>query len=207
MMGPTIESNRICGVHNVEFVSASATVSALRVGLNIVVGRRRPEVEFYYQVHNEYKPPHETPEREIAVTEDFKFRAPARTHRRQDIYVSFYAVNIGSIRAEGVVFSVTNDFKRRGGREFGNIFGHPLRQMAPGQAAYLFRLDQHDLYPGQDQSEPDIMLEASYASASSWLNRIHQRWARFRKRSQYVTTFTFNGRNIATDLPPPNYNG
>jgi hypothetical protein len=75
-----------------------------------------------YQVHNEYKPPHETPEREIAVTKDFKFKAPAHTHRWHDIYVSFYAVNIGSTRAENVTFSVTNDFKRRGGREFGDIF-------------------------------------------------------------------------------------
>ena len=190
-----------------ELASASATLNALRVGINIAVGRRRPEIEFYYQVHNEYKPPFEMQEREITVAKNFRFRAPARTHRWHDIYISLYAVNIGSIRAENVVFSVTNDFKRRGSRGFGSIFKHPLRQMAPGQAAYLFRLDQRDLYPGQDQPEPDIMLEAAYAAVPSLLNFVPQRWARFRKRSQYVTTFVFNGRNIATDLPPPTYNG
>jgi hypothetical protein len=191
----------------VEFASASATINALRVGLNIAVGRRRPEVEFYYQVHNEYKPPDEIPEREVSVTKDFKFKTPARTQRWHDIYVSLCAVNIGCVRAENVVFSVTNDFKRHLGREFGNVFKHPVRQMAPGQAAYLFRLEETELFPRNGEPEPDIMLEASYAAAPSWLNWPRQRWARFRKRGQYITTFAFSGRNIATDLPPPTYNG
>jgi hypothetical protein len=186
--------------------TTSATAAALRVGINIIVGRRRPEIEFYYQIHNEFEPPHETPEREIAVTDTFRFRAPAHTHRRHDIYVSFYAVNIGSARAENIIFSVANDFKRHGGRDFGNIFGHTIQQMAPGQSAYLFRLEQSDLY-SDNCPEPDVMLKATYAAAPSILNWIPRRWARFRNRSQYNTRFTFNGRNVATDLPPPNYNG
>jgi hypothetical protein len=171
-----------------------------------VVGRRRPEIEFYYQVHNDYRPPHETPERDIHVGKDFAFRAPATTHRWHDIYVSFYAVNIGSARAENVIFTVANDFKKHSGRNFGNIFGHALRQMAPGQSVYLLRLEETDLYPS-DGPEPDMMLKASYSATASLLNWVPRRWARFQKRSQYNTNFTFNGRNVATDLPPANYNG
>jgi hypothetical protein len=190
----------------VDIPTTSAASAALRIGINILVGRRRPEIEFYYQIHNEYRPPHEIPEREIAVTETFRFRTPASTHRWQEIYVSFYAVNIGSARAENVVFSLANDFKKRGGRSFGSIFDHPIQQMAPGQSAYLFRLEQFDLYPEGDP-EPDVMIKAVYDAAPSILNWIPRNWARFRKRKQYITKFTFNGRNVATDLPPPNYNG
>jgi hypothetical protein len=36
----------------VEIAAASVAANALRVGLNVAVGRNRPVIEFYYQVHN-----------------------------------------------------------------------------------------------------------------------------------------------------------
>jgi hypothetical protein len=190
-------------------ITTSATAAALRVGLNILVGRRRPEIEFYYHVHNEYRPPDEMPARTINVAKNFSFNVPSTTHRRHEIYVSFYAVNIGSSRAEAIVFSIENDFKKRGISGFGKVFGTPLKQMAPGQSSYLCRLEERDLYPHEPDPErsTDFVLKASYEAAHSLLNWLPRWWARFRRRSQYTTNFTFDPQNIATDLPPPTYNG
>jgi hypothetical protein len=168
--------------------------------------RRPPKAgdEFYYNVHNERGSPVEVPERNIRVTEQFAFTAPAQTHRFSDIYISFFAVNIGSVRAENIVFTL--DGIRPGKLDYRKIFGHQINQMAPGQSVYLMRLGQRDLYPNEG-APPDITLTAAYYAVPSILKWPHRMWAKLRKRSQYSTDFVFNGRNIATDLPPPQYNG
>jgi hypothetical protein len=182
----------------------SATAAALRVGLNVIVGRRRPEIEFYYNVHNERGPPVEVPERNIRVAKDFAFTAPAQTHRFSDLYISFFAVNIGSVRAENIIFTLDGLPTEKS--NYRRIFGHPIKQMAPGQSAYLMRLMERDLYP-RDNPEPDITLTSTYWPVPSMLNWPQRIWAKLRKRSPYRTHFVFNGKNIATDLPPPQYNG
>jgi hypothetical protein len=186
----------------VEIAAASVAANALRVGLNVAVGRNRPVIEFYYQVHNDYGPVQRIEER--TLIEGMKF--PASEHRSQNIFVSFFAVNIGSLRAEQITFTVDDQFRRRGKMPWGKIFGTELRQMAPGQTAYLLRLDDLDLFAADPGGESvDLILKAQYRAPEGILNWASRRWARFRSRSQYSTDFIFNGKNIATDLPPPKY--
>jgi hypothetical protein len=88
-----------------EIATASAAANALRVGLNIAVGRNRPVIEFYYEVRNDYGP-----------------AIPEYEHRRQDISISIFAVNIGSLRAEDVLFKVATSFSEDLGRFLGAKF-------------------------------------------------------------------------------------
>jgi hypothetical protein len=181
-----------------EIAAASVAANVLRVGLNIAVGRNRPVIEFYYEVHNNYGPVQHIPERTL----ERGFKAPAIEHRPQYVFISFFAVNIGSLRAEQITFTVSG---HRGTRPWGQIFGNEIRQMAPGQSTYLLRLDQSDLYPSDQLTQMDLTLKAQYRSPKSIVNWASRRWARFRNRSQYSTHFTFNANNIATDLPPPRF--
>lgn len=40
-------------------ISSSALTGALRVGVQVVVGRKRPVLEIYQQLHNDFDPPFE----------------------------------------------------------------------------------------------------------------------------------------------------
>jgi hypothetical protein len=185
-----------------EIAAASVAANALRIGLNIAVGQNRPVIEFYYEVHNNFGPVERVPER---VLMGGKYKAPAFEHRRHDIAISIYAVNIGSLRAEEVVFEEDSRFERRGGT-WGEIFGNPIRQMAPGQAIYLLKLDQGEFFFGEEHSpKGDLILSVEYRAPKTLLNWVARQWFRIRKRSQYRTEFTFNIKNVATDLPPANY--
>jgi hypothetical protein len=184
-----------------EIAAASVAANVLRVGLNVAVGRNRPVIEFYYEVHNDRGPVQQIPERTL----ERGIKAPAIEFRQPDIFVSFFAVNIGSLRAEQVTFSIGDQFPRRGSAPWGNIFASEIAQMAPGQSAYLLRLDQSDLFRSDRVIDTDLTLKAKYRAPKGILNWPSRRWARFRGKSQYSTDFTFNGKNIATDLPPPKY--
>lgn len=186
-----------------ELAAASATANALRIGLTIAVQGRRPELEFYYQVHNDFGPTSRIPERKLSG-----FTAPETEYRRHDIYVSFFVANIGSRRAENVRLAVGDQFKRHAGRRWGEIFDHPIRQMAPGQMVYIFRLEQQDLYSDDKALQStDLTLSAAYDGPPSFRNWLPMLWARMKKRSRFRTDFAFNAKNIATDLPPARYAG
>jgi hypothetical protein len=170
--------------------------------LNIAVGRNRPVIEFYYEVRNDFDPVQRIPERTVMQGLG---KVPASEHRHQRIFVSFFAVNIGSLRAEQITFTIGDQFRRRGTMPWGKIFGTEIRQMAPGQSTYLLRLDQFDLYSSDQTTEVDLILKAQYRAPKSILNWVSRLWARWRRRSQFSADFVFNAKNMATDLPPPNY--
>lgn len=186
-----------------EIAAASVAANALRVGLNIAVGRNRPLIEFYYQVHNDFGPVRRLP----GMTLMKGIKTSESEHRRQDVFVSIFAANIGSQRAEQVTYTIEGEFTRRGGKwPWGKIFGTEIRQMAPGQVTFLLKLDQFDLYATEKGDEvKDLILKVEYRAPKTLLNLVSRAWARWRGRSQFSTGFVFNGSNIATDLPPANY--
>jgi len=115
-------------------VSSSAATGALRVGLQVISSCRRPVLEIYYELHNDFGP-------EIVS----RSRIAGESRRRfQDIFVAFYVVNIGGMRAENVLLSFSGGFSRK--RSLGARFGTEIAQMAPGQVVHLFQLQQHDIF-------------------------------------------------------------
>ncbi|SHH21145.1 hypothetical protein [Bradyrhizobium erythrophlei] len=185
-----------------EFAAASAAANALRVGLNVAVQRSRPELEFYFEVHNDFGPVQHLPERQLLKG----VKVSASEHRHQDIFISFFVVNIGSRRAETITLTVGDQFSRRGFLKWGEIFGHPIHQMAPGQLIYLFRLGLNDLHSDDDKlKDIDLTVSAAYNGPRTFWSWLPMLWPRLRKRTRYRTDFVFNAKNIATDLPPARY--
>lgn len=181
-----------------ELAAASVAANALRIGLNIATGGNRPMIEFYYEVRNDFGPSIRMPNRQIAKG----LTVSATEHRSQRVFVTVVAANIGGRRAENLTFKIDGSFRRR--FPLGKIFGTEMQQMAPGQVVFLLKLEQFDLF-GQGEVQNDLVLRADYDAPKSPSNLPSRCWARLRKRSQYTTTFHFNGNYIATDLPPPNY--
>ncbi len=186
-----------------EVAAASVTANALRVGLNVAVQARRPELEFYFEVHNDFGPVQHIPERQHGKG----IKISASELRRQDIFISFFVVNIGSRRAETITLTVGDQFNRRGLLKWGEIFGYPIHQMPPGQLIYLFRLGLSDLHSGDDKmlQGSDLTLSAAYNGPRTFWSWLPMLWPRLRRRTRYRTDFVFNAKNIATDLPPARY--
>jgi hypothetical protein len=65
-----------------EIAAASAAVNALRVGVNIAVGRNRPIIEFYYELRNDFGPVQNIPGREIMKGVKVSYRASPAEHLR-----------------------------------------------------------------------------------------------------------------------------
>ena len=169
----------------------SAATGALRVGIQVISNHKKPVLEIYHEVHNEYGPEIEK-------------------HRFQDIFISFLLINIGSIRAENVIVSIGGNFTRGAPRTFGELFGANIAQVAPGQAIYLCRLEQHDLYKYENGSaaalkDEHLVITAEYDGPWRGINRVFRVRSHLRGLKQYQTRYEFNAKNVATDLPPPKY--
>src|SRR3977135_3466830 len=123
-------------------MSASALTGALRVGLQVVVARKRPVLEIYQTLNNRFGPTFDI---------DMKDSTGAKTlrtdrHRFQEIFIDLTLINIGGIRADNVTFRLSGDFERDTPRRaFPELFASNVRQIAPGQPLYLMRIDDHDL--------------------------------------------------------------
>jgi hypothetical protein len=178
----------------------SGAVGALRVGIQVISNHRRPMLEFYSDLHNELGPEQFTPERTVGPP-GFKFVAPESHHRRQSIYVAISVINIDGVRAENVGLSVTSTV--RPDRPLPPRFGNEIAQLAPGQRLFLFRLDQYDLFKG-DQSLK-FSMSAEYNGPWSGLNRLFRLQSHLRRAKQYRSNFDFNADVIAGDLPSPSY--
>jgi hypothetical protein len=184
-----------------------AAVGAMRVGLQIVVGQKRPVLEIYQIVHNRIKQPVELVPAHGTV--------PAQTFRFQEIFVGLSLVNIGAVRAENVTFELRGDFKRAAPRdEMPSVLKSEIKQIPPGNSMFLMRIEISDLhnyvedenYPAASHpagiSTDQLKIAIHYDGPPSILNglmRWHRRWRRLK---QYQTNFTFVPMTVAGDLPP-----
>jgi hypothetical protein len=184
----------------------SALTGALRIGVQVVVARRRPVLDIFCNLHNDFSPP---------VELNSQILQGSQTHRFQNIFVDLVLVNLGGIRAENVTFKTAGNFQRH--RNLPALFESTIWQMAPGQSHYLMRTDQgdiHDMVPDANDAKAHRMgglkkdtltVSVHYDGPSTVLNRILRVLRRWRGLKQYQTTFVFDPQIFAGDLPPPNY--
>jgi hypothetical protein len=190
-----------------DFMS-SALTGALRIGVQVVVAQRRPVLEIFYNLHNDYSPPQELSSQV----------AGKQSHRFQHIFVDLVMVNLGGVRAESVSFATAGSFRRNllHGEEPG-LFKSTIKQMAPGQSHYLMRIEESDLHDWTpDDIDPKakrmagikketLTIAIHYDGPTTVLNRIRRSPRRWRGLKQYVTRFVFDPQIFSGDLPPPNY--
>lgn len=182
---------------------SSALTGALRVGVQVVVARRRPVLEIFYNFHNDYSP-------EVDVG--------GISSRFQHVYTSLTLVNLGGTRAENVTFGVAGSFRRELFKgEQPALLKSTIQQMAPGQSHYLMRIEQGDLHEWLQSGKNDpakkmgdlksstLTITVHYDAELTLLNRILRQYRRWRGLKQYQSTFVFDPQNFAGDLPPPNY--
>jgi hypothetical protein len=190
-----------------DFVS-SALTGAVRIGVQVVVAQRRPGLEIFCNLHNDYSP----------SVEVETVHGPAQSHRFQRVFIDLVLVNLGGIRAESITFKTAGTFKREllGGEEPG-LFQATIWQMAPGQLHYLMRIEQGDLHnwepDGKDLNAKrmgglktdTLTISVHYDGPSTLLNRILRLPRQWRGLKQYEMNFIFDPQTFAGDLPPPNY--
>jgi hypothetical protein len=192
-------------------ITSSALTGVLRVGIQVIIARRRPVLEIYQNLHNNFGPPIEFSTRLNTSRRE--------KHRFQDIFVDLTLINIGGVRAENVTFELTGNFKREGSRENPpELFKSKMRQLAPGQAIYLMRIENHDLqiYAGEKEGDNSVMRSvgiksdtlticAHYDGPSNIVNRLLRWPRRWRGLKQYALRFTFDPQVVVGDLPPAQY--
>ncbi|SDU42345.1 hypothetical protein [Stappia sp. ES.058] len=195
-------------------ISSSALTGALRVGVQVVVGRKRPVLEIYQQLHNTFDPPFEIDQKDSAGK-----TVRVDKHRFQNIFIDLTLINIGGDRAEGVTFEVSGEFRREEPRqELPELFGATIGQVAPGQTLYLMRIDSHDLNiyapekPGDTTAfkavgikKDTLEITMHYDGPDTILNKLLRWPRRWRGLRQYSSTFIFNPSIFIGDLPPPRY--
>ncbi|HEX5758139.1 MAG TPA: hypothetical protein VF121_03000 [Thermoanaerobaculia bacterium] len=131
--------------------------------------------------------------------------------------MQFVLVNLGNVRAENVTLKFEGGFDRNKPREplaKLEFFGIPIPQLAPGQALFLFRIDDHDLnrWPeGGGHSlglkDETFFIKASYFGPARGFNRLARVWSWLRRRPQYAMQYTFDPKIVRTDFPSPEYHG
>jgi hypothetical protein len=173
-------------------IPAGATVGALRATVQVVASHKRPLIELYFQFHNDYGPEISAPG--IGATKETK-------HRFQNIFVSYWAANIGSIRAEDAAFAFEGKIEPEW--KMGERFKTRYPQLAPGQIIFLFSLDQFDLW--SKDTAVEFSLRAEYNAPNRGFNRLLRLPSSLRGRHQYSTQFKFSAGMVAGELPPPKY--
>ena len=192
-------------------ISTAAVSSSLRVGLHVVSKYRRPVLEIYYQVCNKFGPEHEF---DVPAGADSTKTTKYKT-RFQDIFIQFTLVNIGSVRAEDVVLSISGALQRHHPRQdFGGSFKKPIPQFPPGQSHFLFRFDDDDLlqYPEGGGSpiglkDASFTITVSYNAPRGALNWLLALPNRMRGKKRFTTSYAFSPQVVVGDLPPPEYAG
>lgn len=180
-------------------IVSSAVTGALRIGVQVVIARRRPVLEILYHLHNDYRP-------------------RGQDHHFQHVFVSLFLVNMGGARAENITFETSGDFRRelfKGGEPA--LLKSTIEQMAPGQAHYLMKIEQGDLHEWlQDEKHAtaktmgklktaSLGITVHYDAERTIISRLLRLVRSWRGLKQYETKFIFNPQNFAGDLPPPNY--
>lgn len=195
-------------------ISSSALTGALRVGVQVVVGSKRPVLEIYQQLHNDFDPPFKIDQKDSAGK-----TVRVDEHRFQNIFIDLTLINIGGDRAENVTFEVSGKFRRSKPRhKLPELFSASISQVAPGQTLYLMRIDNHDLniYEPENADDPTVFKAAGikketleiilhYDGPNTILNKFFRWPRRWRGLKQYATAFNFNPTVFIGDLPPPRY--
>lgn len=195
-------------------ISSSALTGALRVGVQVVVGRKRPALEIYQNLHNEFDPPIEIDQKDSSGR-----TVRVDKHRFQHIFIDLTMVNIGGERAENVTFEISGEFRRQKPRhKLPELFGSVISQVAPGQTLYLMRIEGDDLHVYAPQNPGDVTVHKpvgiktdtlkitmNYDGPKTLINKFLRWPKRWRRLKQYSTEFTFNPKIFIGDLPPPKY--
>jgi hypothetical protein len=199
-------------------LSASALTGALRVGVQIIVNRKRPVLEIYQNVHNEFGPPFQYDIRDSTNTKVLK----TEKHRFQDISIDLSMVNLGGVRAENVSFEISGSFRRDTPLEkMPALFQSIIRQVAPGQMLHLLRIRPHDLneYEPENPDNPvafksiglkkdTLTITVHYDAPGTLLNWLPRWWRSLRGLKQFAADFTFDPMMFdGYELPPAKYNG
>jgi hypothetical protein len=178
----------------VEFTTSMLGTS-LRVVLQVLTMHQRPMLEMYTQLVN----------RRVEMREGLS---------GQEMYLLFYLVNIGSVRAENVRFKLGKDFEYRGGHtrigDHSHFHGSHIAAMPPGQTKLLFVFDlPHDLENfGADGKRSRSKTEGfsfsvnydGWGGAFGWVGWL---WSRLLRRDyQHTGQFQFDPLNYSGDLPP-----
>lgn len=196
-------------------LNTSAITGAMRIGVQVIVARKRPVLEIYQQSRNRFGP-------------EQQFELPAgssgtktHTHRTrfQEIFIDLTLVNIGGERAENVTFEIEGTFRRHPPRDnLPEIFSLDIKQLSPGQSHFLMKIDDHDLLRyeyseagGQKVGKPvgmkndTLKVTIHYDGPTTLLNRVLRLWRRCWGLKQYSTEFLFDPEIFQGDLPPAEY--
>lgn len=190
-------------------ISGSAISGSLKVGLQVASNHKRPLLEVYNQVRNQFGPQEEY---EIPVGVEGAKTITSK-HRRQKIFIQFYIVNIGGSRACDIDIRISGELKRNPPREkFGRVFESTVSQMAPGQSLFLFSFGDFDLleYPiagGKSigSKKQSFTITMSYNSPRGFINWFMSIPSRILGKKQHIDTYTFSPEMVAEDLPPAEY--
>nr|WP_321484077.1 hypothetical protein [uncultured Cohaesibacter sp.] len=196
-------------------LNTSAITGAMRIGVQIIVARKRPVLEIYQQSRNQFGPEEQY---ELPAGPSGNKTQIHRT-RFQDIFIDLTLVNIGGERAESVTFEIKGSFRRHPPRDnLPEIFSRTIKQLSPGQSLYLMRIDKFDLlqYEYKEESghevgkpvgmkQDTLKVTIHYDGPASLVNRVLRFWRRWRGFKQYSTEFLFDPEIFEGDLPPAEY--
>jgi hypothetical protein len=172
-------------------IPVGAAIGALRASVQVISSHRRPLLDFYFQFHNDFDP-------EISVSSKV---AGETKHRFQHVFVSFWVLNIGSVRAENASFALDGQIKPDW--KIGERFCTEFPQLAPGQSIFLFSLNQFELWDGEKPTE--FGLRADYNAPKKGLNWLIRLLSPWRGKHQYSTPFRFSAAMVAGEIPPAKY--
>lgn len=192
-------------------VSSSAVTGSIKLALEVVTNQKRPVLEIYWEMRNQFGPP-----QDIATTNIAGDIIDKTTMRFQDIHLNFFLINIGGVRAENIDFELKGDFSyMMDNKELSDIRlfrDERLPQFPPAQKLYLFRFDISDLQTyNSDGKSSGLKQEAftiriRYNGPDNFINKLGLWWARIHHKHQYESTFTFSPRHLeGIDLPPVEY--
>lgn len=193
-------------------IGSSALSGAMKVGVQIVVARKRPVLEVYQQARNRFGP-------EVEYRLDQADPSWTDRIRHQEIFVELVLLNIGAERAENVSFELSGAFARESGvGDRPSIFHKSFRQFSPGQNFYLMNIEQFDLLNYIESEEHGSGVSISnglkdstlnivihYDGPDTLVNRILRWPRRLMGKKQYSSEFLFDPQFYQGDLPPAEY--
>lgn len=192
-------------------ISTATVTGSLRVALQVVSAHRRPVIEIYADIRNQFGPPQKL--RNSAISRGGG--GGEIDYRSQRTYLQVSLINIGSVRADNIRLVLTGDFEYMNSQKISNLSAFRksgIRQLAPGQTLHLFQLDLlHDLRDHDSQGRADktktegFSIETRYDGPKQGVNRIARFLTRWRGY-QYASNFVFDPLVYdRVDLPPPEY--
>lgn len=200
-------------------LTTSSALGAARLSIQIISSARRPVLEIYEEVRNEFGPQVKIPHIHggETVRED--------EARPQTVEISIRIANIGTVRAEDVSIEFCGTFLREPPRDkWPEGAAASIKQFPPGHVRYLATIEEHDLFDSEPTEWRDgkptvyersgfkkgaLEIVVLYNAPHSLLNSIRRLWTRRikRKTHDFETRYFFEPSCFEGDLPPPSYVG